>query len=86
MFFTKNRENEIIDFLAKITVIIKNATGHEFDGILSRMPSRELKIVSRFLDKQKIFVSEINELKKNSRPCGECAHKGSNGGNEGYNP
>ena len=55
MFFTKKRENELVDFFASISCIQRNATPDQFSAIISIFNSKELNIINRFLAKQTEF-------------------------------
>lgn len=76
MFFTKKRENELIDSLASISCIQRSATPDQFSTIISTFNSRKLNIINRFLAKQTEFGLR-GRTEKDSSPSGDSTDKGS---------
>lgn len=75
MFYTQRRENELIDFLAQMSCIQKNANADQLSAIISTRSSRELKIINRFLGKFAEFELGLGASKKNSCPSSDSTDK-----------
>ena len=71
MFYTKKSENNLIDFLANFSAIEECATPLQMGSLLAELPTRQLKVVERFLGQQTTFSSQI--------PCSDSACGRSNG-------
>ena len=59
MFFTKKKENEVIDYLAHMSVLSDCATSSQMDALLAKQSSRALKIFERFSRQRSIFRDGI---------------------------
>ena len=78
MFFTRKKENAIIDFIANFSALNECATSTQMELLLAELDSKSLKIAQRFLSQKAAFSCRI--------PCSKSADDGCYCGDKGDQP